>query len=152
MRTLSFSCLFVLLAVALTANAIDGHRENSEKVQAEDEAGDLGGIYSAYGTDGSQPYSGSVVVVKAGQGYLFLWTTVVYTENGVGTATNRGVGIRTGDTVSVSWSLDKTTGVTQYAVKGKSLEGAWISGGAFGKRCRETLRKVAELPPPGGIH
>lgn len=64
----------------------------------------------------------------------------------------RGVGIRKGDVLSVSWVQPTENGVgvwlTVYAIKGKSLDGEWIAIGP-GKASRtEKARWVAKLKMP----
>lgn len=116
-------------------------------LKADAEVSDLTGIYSVSGNDGQKDYAGCCLVIRAGEGFLFMWSTAVVLEQGVATATMRGTGMRKGETLSVAWGDGtKGNGVTVYAVDGKRLVGEWVQTPGIGRRNRETLTRVAGLP------
>lgn len=99
---------------------------------------DITGTYAGSGTDiGGQQYKVTVEIEKEKDAYQVKWIS----PNGQGWF---GVGIRTGDTLSVSWAgrTDKgvMVGVMVYRIKKDgTLEGTWSMLGAKGVVRTETL-------------
>jgi multidrug transporter EmrE-like cation transporter len=121
------------------------------RLKADEVVGDLSGIYSVTGTDGDKEYNGTCLVVKAGEGYVFLWSTISQIEGGLGFATMKGTGLRKNDMVSVSWGNEKANGITVFTVLANGrLRGEWTQSAALGRKDVETLTKVAAIP--GGFN
>jgi hypothetical protein len=117
--------LILLVALATTAPA---------KMQALDPSG-------TYRCDGTSPdgrtYQGVVQIVRNGEAYLLRWVTP-------GGVANIGVGVMTGNTLSVAF-FGRSSGVIAYALDGnKRLAGEWTDLGAGGQLYKETLTKLAE--------
>jgi hypothetical protein len=113
---------------------------------------DLTGIYAVTGTDEQgQVYGGSVLIHKAGAGYVVLWSTVLRTDEGLAVSTVQGTGLLKGDVLAVSWGDGKRHGVTIYTVSEKRLAGEWTQSAALGHRNRETLTRVANVPASGDV-
>ena len=118
--------LFVgLVALATTAPA---------KMQAPDPSG-------TYRCDGTSPngraYQGVVQIARNGETYLLRWVTPA------GVA-NVGVGVMTGNTLSVAF-FGRSSGVIVYELNGnKRLTGEWTDLGSDGHLYKETLTKLAE--------
>lgn len=125
--------------------------EAPSKVKQDAVLSDLTGIYSCHGATGSSTeYTGCVLIHKAGEGYVFIWNTVITTENGIGFLTMKGTGMRKGDTISVAWGNEKGNGINVYKIGEKNLVGEWLESSSIGKKQTETLTKVAALP--GGFN
>jgi hypothetical protein len=104
------------------------------KIQAAPAQSDLSGIYHVRGHDGKEAYEGACVLKAEGEVYSVTWTT------GGGLL---GIGVRSGDTLSVGWTIPAEKGllrgVTQYRVSGRTLTGAWATLPGSGVVRRETL-------------
>ncbi len=110
----------------------------------EAEVASIEGIWSVLG----DTYEGVVVVRRLGQTY-FLHYAVGRTDGvkGVFASASVGVGILSGDLLSVSWVQggEKATGLSVYKVKGREMSGRWapLPGGSIGG---EKLRFLSGLP------
>lgn len=125
--------------------------EAPSKVKPDAVLSDLTGIYSCHGSTGSgAEYTGSCIIYKFGEGYIFLWTTIIVSDKGIGSLTMKGTGMRKGDSISVAWGNEKGNGINVYKVGEKNLVGEWLESSSIGKKQTETLTKVAALP--GGFN
>lgn len=100
---------------------------------------DLEGIYSASGIDGrGKNYAGAAMIRRLGDTYFVQWAC--------GEATS-GIGVKTGDVLSVGWSSDGVRGCTVYKIQpGPKLVGTWVSFPGNGQRMPETLEFVKAFP------
>jgi hypothetical protein len=108
----------------------------------------------AYRCDGVSPdgqtYRAAVEIVRNGDTYLVRWLT----PRGI---VNVGVGVLSGDTLSVGY-IGASAGVVVYKLNGsKELSGEWTDLDASGHVYSETLtrlgdgEKVVMPPPPGPV-
>jgi hypothetical protein len=86
--------------------------------------GDLSGVYWVEGHDNKGPYDGVAWLKGRGEGvYMVQWS-------GEGESVV-GVGLRTGDTLSVGWVASRgeatARGVTVYRIHARSLVGRWVT-------------------------
>lgn len=103
--------------------------------------GDLSGVYWVEGKDGQKDYDGMAWVKRYDESvYLVQWSG--------GGQNTIGIGMRTGDTLSVGWVQergDKTVrGVTVYSVRARTLVGRWVTLPGKGV-ARETLTLLKPL-------
>jgi hypothetical protein len=120
MRAGSFACIAMLLLAAITIPA------------AAEGPTDLDGVYESRGTnpDGTE-YRGAVHILRQGDRFLVAWMT----PRAAGEAlllelTSVGVGIRTGDTLAVSYVTGKALGVAAYQIgHDGQLVGRWTTAG-----------------------
>ena len=98
-------------------------------------AADLEGVYDCQGNSpGGSAYQGTVSIIKNGENYTITWS--------IGTSIYVGIGILTGDILSVGYSDLKQNGVgiVAYKVQGHKLTGLWVTQGAS-KNGTENLTK-----------
>jgi hypothetical protein len=139
------------LAIFLLCLSVPTAQEPKDKIKPVEPIADLTGIYAVSGNDGDTGYSGSCLIVQAGEGVVLIWSTAVHTENGMALSVVKGTGMRKGDMLCVSWGNDKGNGINVYKVTDKALRGDWLQSSALGRRNHETMTKVAPLPKTGGI-
>ena len=132
-----FACIAIVLLSAIAIPA------------AAEEQTDLNGVYTSRGTnpDGSE-YRGAVSILRRGDRFIVAWMS----PRATGTAvllelTSVGVGIRTGETLSVSYVAGSSLGVVVYQIDhdGK-LVGRWTTVGD-GEVHAETLTKLPNPVP-----
>jgi hypothetical protein len=101
---------------------------------------DLSGVYLCEGhnPDGS-PYTGIVEIAAVGETYLVHWT--------LPDSEVMGVGIRRGDTLSVSY-FGGTPALAVYKSDGDRLDGEWTMGGAEGAVFSEILTRMPDIKAP----
>ena len=135
-----------LLALVLTIWAASPHNPPAKLPQKiGQEVGDITGFYSCKGTEaGGKAYSGMAVIQKKNDVYIVHWM--------VGGAGFTGVGIRLGDTISVSWALPGEKGIVRgvnvYRIEqGPRLIGRWASLPGPGIVQDETLVFLKRLEP-----
>lgn len=102
-----------------------------------DENAEIDGFYSCKGKEaGGKSYSGVCVIAKKGDIYLVSWMI------GAG-STFSGVGIRQGNSLSVSWAMagDRglVRGVNVYTIQSNRLVGRWATLPGPGLVQTETL-------------
>jgi hypothetical protein len=110
---------------------------------------DLDGVYESRGTnpDGTE-YRGAVHILRQGDRFLVAWMI----PRAAGEAlllelTSVGVGIRTGDTLAVSYVTSKALGVATYQIgHDGQLVGRWTTDGDDEVHS-ETLTKVPDRVP-----
>ncbi len=132
--------LSILLAVAVGSfsNSPGPLVAKAEKVQVEQEIGDISGYYTCKGVEaGGKPYSGIAIITKKGEVHLIRWMV------GDG-AVFTGVGIRQGSSLSASWAMttDKglMRGINTYRIDpGPRLVGRWATMPGPGVIQTETL-------------
>ena len=97
----------------------------------------VAGIYLCEGAnpDGS-PYQGLVEIIAVDHTYLVHWVMADGAEV-------LGVGIRSSDTLSVSY-FGGTPAVVVYRIDGDRLVGEWTMGGAEGMLYSETLTRMPD--------
>ncbi len=106
----------------------------------------------AYRCDGVSPdgqsYRAAVHIAKSGETYIVQWLT----PKGV---VNVGIGVISGNTLSVGY-VGTTAGVVVYKLNGnKELAGEWTDLEASGQVYKETLTRLADgekivMPKTGG--
>ena len=134
-RTGQFACIAITLLSAIAIPA------------AAEEQTDLDGVYTSRGTnpDGSE-YRGAVSIRRRGDRFIVTWMSPRATETAVLLElTSVGVGIRTGETLSVSYVAGNSLGVVVYQIdRDGNLSGRWTTVGDVELHA-ETLTK---LPKP----
>jgi len=134
-RSLAVSAaVFALLFTAACSSSADQAKtEENAKAAAEDAA--ITGSYNCVGdTGGGRQYKGEVEISKEEGVYNLEWT--------VAGKTYRGIGLRDGDKLSVSWVSAGIGGIVVYKIeKGGKLAGRWSQFGAKGAVLEETLTK-----------
>jgi hypothetical protein len=117
----------------------------ADKLTAKQVGADITGYYSCRGTDGKGgSYSGVAVISKQREVYVVQWTI------GVGSAFV-GLGIRQGESLSVSWAMagDKGSvvrGINVYRIEaGPRLTGQWATLPGNGTINTETLTLLKRL-------
>lgn len=101
---------------------------------------DIDGYYVCRGTEGGKAYHGIVVIERRGEVYVVAWMLGnQYT----------GVGIRTGDMLSVAWAAPgekvPLRGINVYRIQNKTLTGTWATIPGNGKKASETLTFLKAL-------
>lgn len=79
-------------------------------------------IYRSVAMEGGKSQVSAVSVVKAGEAFIVQWNTGA-----------TGVGIRTGDTLSVGWTQESGGKLFRGSLSTESRGGDWWAGG---RRCR----------------
>jgi hypothetical protein len=136
----------VLLASAALA---PGHISTTKEDVRADRPGDremldISGYFTCRGKEGNgTPYTGVAVITRAKDVYLVQWNI------GIG-STFLGVGIRQGNTLSVSWAQSTERGVMRginvYRIeKGPTLHGRWATLPGDGTLKTETLTFLKRL-------
>lgn len=130
--------IFVALVGVLAPSPDDGKTRKANKVNLEQEVGDISGYYICKGVENAgKTYSGVAVITKKGDVYIVQWV--------VGSAsTFTGIGIRQGNSFSASWAMpgEKALirGVNQYRIEpGPRLVGRWATLPGNGALQTETL-------------
>jgi hypothetical protein len=103
------------------------------------------GIEGIYHVKGKEPngdeYTAVSVVEKKGEVYQVSWM--------IGPAHFVGIGVRTGDSLSVAWAVPKEgfilRGVNVYRIGGKTLTGTWATMPGGGTVGRETMTLIKGL-------
>ena len=109
----------------------------ADKKLVEPVVGDLDGIYSCVGIQKDKQYVGAATVQKVGDVYLVNWSM----------AGDKGIGIRTGDALAVSWVNDLGHGVTVYKIEpGPKLVGRWAGVPGNARLHTETLHFLKAFP------
>lgn len=80
------------------------------------------GTFAVSGTAGERAYRGELTIEKNGQAYKVIWKL----DSG---ETYAGVGIATGDTLSVGWNIGETAGVAVYDFSKSPVVGKWSTIG-----------------------
>jgi hypothetical protein len=95
---------------------------------------DIVGTYTCLGenTDG-KVYKGAVEISKDADCFKVAWT--------IGKESYEGLGIRTGNVLSVSYKSEGAVGVVVYKIEKGKLAGKWSLFGLKGKIYTETLTK-----------
>lgn len=102
---------------------------------------DLSGVYRCDGVNGDgSPYRGVVVIARHRDAYQVQWTFG-------GRTRAVGLGIRTGNTLAVSY-VSSSSGVVLYEIKEGNLVGRWTVAGAGGVLSTETLTPSKGEPVP----
>jgi hypothetical protein len=99
---------------------------------------DIEGIYLVTGVESGHKYNGASVIRQLDVSDSY------YVVNVVNRVIVTGIGLRTGDSLSVSWSDGtKSHGISVYRITSGTLSGRWST---VGQIHRETLKFVSELP------
>lgn len=80
------------------------------------------GVFAVSGSAGERAYRGELAIEKNGQAYKVMWKL----DSG---ETYDGVGIATGDTLSVGWNIGETAGVAVYDFSKSPIVGKWSTIG-----------------------
>ena len=80
------------------------------------------GVFSVSGSARDRAYRGELTIEKNGQAYKVIWKI----DSG---ETYAGVGIATGDTLSVGWNIGETAGVAVYDFSKSPIVGKWSTIG-----------------------
>lgn len=119
---MKFFTLIACLCLADVRNALPPDPEEAPPPKAaapKARKGDVKeGIYRALGdTNDGGTSRGAVTIQRVGEGFLVQYAT---------SEPRRGLGLQTGDVMSVFWSGPSGSGVTQYRVEGNRLVGRWV--------------------------
>lgn len=114
-------------------------------VFSKDDMVEITGHYRCRGSDNGKNYSGVAVIVKKNDVYFVTWITG-------GTTTFGGMGVRTGNTLAVSWNLTIDTkgvikGSNLYTIEPGKLIGRWVTIPSNGRAQREVLIFREKLDP-----
>jgi hypothetical protein len=124
--------LVVPVIVALVAPAYAGEQASEKS---------LAGVYSCEGMNpDGRTYSGIVEIVRIKDTYLVRWT--MPNDSQV-----VGVGILSGDVLSVSYYGGTPSLVVYSVAESGQLQGKWTAGGAEGMVFTETLTRMPEGTP-----
>lgn len=114
-----------VLAITLFTGLLSSQAE-TRLPPIKDEGKDVSGVYLLNGIDGGSEYSGSVVITRVKNAYIFQYSTVTETEKGMSFSAMQGIGVLKGNSISVGWGVgEKVTGATHYTIEGKNLSGTW---------------------------
>ncbi len=80
------------------------------------------GAFTVSGSAGERAYRGELTIEKNGQAYKVIWKL----DSG---ETYAGVGIATGDILSVGWNIGETAGVAVYDFSKSPVVGKWSTIG-----------------------
>lgn len=104
-------------------------------------AGDIAGTYGCAGAnpDGS-PYTSSLEVAAEGDAWTLTWTL----PSG---ASHEGIGLVTGEVLSVIYTTGSSVGLASYAISKTALTGRWTAPGAAGLVMTETCTVGGQAAP-----
>jgi hypothetical protein len=126
------AALVVLVIFALVGPAYAGEQAAEKS---------LAGVYSCEGTNpDGRTYAGIVEIVRIKDTYLVRWT--MPNDSQV-----VGVGILSGDVLSVSYYGGTPSLVVYSVAESGQLQGKWTAGGAEGMVFTETLTRMPEGAP-----
>jgi hypothetical protein len=143
---------WIVVVMFLTVVTVKADRDSDktkkiagiEAVQVAPPAAEITGYYSVKGTeDVDKHYTGMACVTKVGNVYVVNWLC------GHG-ANFVGIGIRDGNSLSVSWSLGNVKGINVYKIEPNRLVGKCAIMPGNGEYRPETLTFVKALEKEDG--
>jgi hypothetical protein len=132
-----FACIAIVLLAAIAIPA------------AAEAQPDLDGVYASRGTnsDGSE-YRGAVHILRHGDRFVVSWMTLRAAGEGfLLELTAIGVGLRTGDTLAVSYVAGSSLGVIVYQIgEDGHLAGRWTTAGDDAVHSETLTRLPGQVP------
>src|ERR1043166_1668543 len=146
------SILFILSALEMVSVASNPFQEKKEAPppktkQVEVDLSDLSGYYTCKGEEaGGKKYTGVVSLMKKNEIYIVSWVVG-------GGSTFSGIGIRQGNNLTASWSINTERGIVkgvnlyriEMAKEGPRLVGRWSSLPGPGVQQSETLTFLKKM-------
>ena len=140
MKLVHISLLILAECFAFSADRVElPIKDNIKQVQ---DIGDVSGLY--WYSDGKN-VAGTVTIRKVGDVHFVRWTLA-------DTMDYFGVGVRKGDTFSVSWGYSSAErsmfvrGLSLWKIEGKGMSGSWCSMPGDGKMSKESIQFISPLP------
>jgi hypothetical protein len=166
-RTAIIAVLLLLCCGTATLTAGPGPGDAPPAgASAAPQAGDLAGVYRYKSSDSrGNTFTGVVMIRPYGKAYTVVYLVYADAESDGIPEPVAGVGVRTGDTLSVGWSLRSAKGMavgtSLYRVtiagpgdgectRGVHLQGRWTVLPGDGEVRREELRRIAAAGASGG--
>lgn len=127
-----------LLILALSSDSEGGRVQTKEPPIVNTKRTDIEGIYLVTGSEKGVKYNGVSVIRQLDVSDSY------HVVNVVGRVITQGIGLRSGDSLAISWSAGGMShGVTVYRITGRTLTGRWSQ---LGQIHREELKFLGELP------
>jgi hypothetical protein len=121
--------------IGLAAPADAAPKKLHETVKLNQEVADLSGVYLVEGLESEKRYDG-VCILRAVSSDVYMY------HNVVGQLVTKGIALRTGDNLAVSFTAGESCGVSLFRISGFTLSGRWSANGNVH---RETLRLVSRF-------